>query len=88
MEIFWIWAISICIGGAIGIVTLLFGPAILDRWPEIGALIVGVLSAVGFGLIQLYVFSTRWPFILFGVITFIVDLLFLFFCWAMSREYD
>ncbi len=77
MEIFWIWAISICIGGAVWIVTFLFGPTILERRPDIGALIVGILSAVGFLLLQLYVFSTRWPFIVLGIITVIIDVLFI-----------
>ncbi|MEN9405183.1 MAG: hypothetical protein RLY47_142 [Candidatus Parcubacteria bacterium] len=88
MEIFWIWAISICIGGAVWIATFLFGPAILERRPDIGALIVGILSAVGFGLIQLYVFSTRWPFIVLGIITVIVDVLFILAICSGGGEED
>lgn len=76
MEIFWIWAISICIGGAVWIVTFLFGPAILERRPDIGALIVGILSALGLVWLQ-GVVAVRWPFIVLGIITVIIDVLFI-----------
>lgn len=88
MEIFWIWAISICVGGVAGILMFVFGPTILTRRLDIGAIVIGTLSTVGFAFLQMYVFSTRWPFIVLGIIALIADVLFIFFCWAISGEHD
>lgn len=87
MEIFWIWAISICIGGAVWIVTFLFGPAILERRPDIGALIVGILSALGLVWLQ-GVVAVRLPFIILGIITVIVDVLFILAICSGGGEED